>query len=183
MARKGTMYDKTIDSVYLSESITIKIYEPKQFDSLYEHNVCIMQDGDDYFQLGRAATVSDQLHDDGDIVNTVCVGIPYEDRYDRWKKYHPEGEQFTAYKQFLIKEVVPLIDELLPINPLGTVRTAIGDSLGATISLLVALDEPSIFERVIMQSPYVDRNVLQAINEYAKPIEPTIIHTYGLQET
>lgn len=183
MARKGKMYDRTIESKHLTESITIKIYEPEQFDSLYENYVCIMQDGDDYFHLGRVATVSDRLHDDFDIVNTTFVGIPYIDRFDRWKKYHPDGEQFSNYKLFLRNEVVPLIDEILPINPLGTVRILMGDSLAGTISLMAALDEPELFNRVIMQSPYVDEIVLNAVKQFDKPIEPQIFHTFGLNET
>ena len=182
MARKGNMYDKTIDSRHLNESITIRIYEPEEFDSLYETNVCIMQDGDDYFQVGRIATVSDQLHENDDIVNTTFVGIPYIDRFDRWKKYHPNGEQFEAYKLFIHDEVVPLLDELLPINPLGTVRTLLGDSLGATISLLVALDYPETFQQVIIQSPYVDDKVTTFVEQFSSNIEPEIFHTYGLKE-
>src|SRR5699024_1123471 len=149
MARKGNMYDKTIDSKHLQESITIRIYEPEQFDSLYENNVCIMQDGDDYFQIGRIATISDTLHDNYDIVNTTCVGIPYIDRYDRWKKYHPDGEQFDAYKLFMYEEVLPLLDDILPISPLGTIRTLLGDSLGGTVSLITALSYPDSYQRVI----------------------------------
>lgn len=182
MARKGKMYDRTIDSKHLHESVTIKIYEPEQFDSLYEHNVIIMQDGDDYFHLGRIATVSDRLHDQFDIVNATFVGIPYKDRFDRWKKYHPNGEQFNAYKAFLHDEVVPLIDELLPLNPLGTIRTLLGDSLGGTVSLLAALDYPNMFQRVVMQSPYVDENVIAAVNRFDNIVEPQIFHTYGLAE-
>lgn len=182
MARKGKMYDKTIESKFLQESITVRIYEPEQFDSLYENNVCIMQDGDDYFQIGRVATISDQLHGEGDIVNTTFIGIPYIDRYDRWKKYHPDGEQFEAYKLFMYEELLPLLDELLPINPLGTVRTLLGDSLGATVSLMAALDQPNLFQRVIMQSPYVDDLVLHAVEEFDDVTEPEIYHTYGLKE-
>lgn len=182
MARKGKMYDKTIDSKHLNESITIKIYEPEEFDSLYENNVCIMQDGDDYFQMGRVATLSDQLHEDFDIVNTTFVGIPYIDRYDRWKKYHPDGEQYEAYKLFIYEEVKPLLEELVPINPLGTVWTLLGDSLGATISLMTALDYPDLFQRVIMQSPYVDDKVTSTVEQFDNLTEPEIYHTYGLKE-
>lgn len=183
MARQGTMYDKTIDSTYLNESITIKIYKPEVFDSLYENNVCIMQDGDDYFQLGRIATLSDRLHDKLDIVNTCFVGIPYIDRFDRWKKYHPKGEQFEAYKSFIYEEVVPLLKNEVPINPLGTVWTLLGDSLGATISLMLALDHPDTFDRVIMQSPYADEKVFDAIKNFDALQEPALYHTFGAKET
>src|SRR5699024_8141600 len=97
MARKGTMYDKQIRSISLQEEMTVKIYQPEEINPLYETKVCLMQDGNDYYQLGRVATVSDRLHEDGSIVNTVFVGIHYIDRADRLKKYHPKGEQFQAY--------------------------------------------------------------------------------------
>ena len=93
MARKGKMYDIQIESTFLQETMTVKIYEPEQYNSLYENQIVIMQDGDDYFQLGRVATVSDEMHDDYELSNTVFVGIHYIDRFDRLKKYHPDGEQ------------------------------------------------------------------------------------------
>src|SRR5690625_4510735 len=149
MARKGNMYDKKVYSNYLDETMILKIYEPEEYNSIYENNVCIMQDGDDYFQMGRIATLSDKLHENDEIVNTTFVGIHYIDRFDRLKKYHPDGEQFTAYKQFLAKEVVPLLNDTLPLNPLGTVRTLMGDSLAGTIALLTALQHTDIFDKVI----------------------------------
>ena len=101
------MYDRTIDSKHLHESITIKIYEPEQFDSLYEHNVIIMQDGDDYFHLGRIATVSDRLHDQFDIVNATFVGIPYKDRFDRWKNTIRTENSLTRIKHFCMMKSSP----------------------------------------------------------------------------
>lgn len=179
MARKGKMYDKEIKSSYLKETMLLKIYEPEQFSSIHETNICIMQDGDDYYQLGRLATVSDALHEDYDIVNTYFVGIHYIDRSDRLKKYHPDGEQYEAYKNFLAFEVVPLIEELVPINPLGIKRTLIGDSLAGTIALMTAIAHPTIFTKVLMQSPLVNDAVLEA----AEDIEGLeIYHSIGLDE-
>ena len=183
MARKGTMYDKTIKSEFLKEEMVIKIYEPAETDTLYENNVCIMQDGDDYFQLGRVATVSDQLHETEAIVNTTFVGIHYIDRLDRLKKYHPEGEKFEAYISFLIKEVIPLLDDVLPLNPLGTVRTLMGDSLAGTIALLTAIRHSDVFQKVIMQSPLVDENVLEAAKQCEGIHGLEVYHSIGLKET
>lgn len=183
LARKGNMFDQEIDSKFLQEKMVVKIYEPEEFDSLYENKVCIMQDGNDYFQLGRIATLSDKLHDAGDIVNTTFVGIHYIDRYDRLKKYHPDGEQFEAYVKFLTEEVVPLLDDLLPINPLGTVRTLMGDSLAGTIALTTAMKHPNLFHQVIMQSPLVDESVIEIV-EQATDVEPLeVYHSIGLLET
>lgn len=179
LARKGKMYEKEIESHFLNETMTLKIYEPEIIDSMYETMICIMQDGDDYFQVGRIATLSDALHDEYEITNTVFVGIHYIDRYDRLKKYHPEGEQYEAYINFLTEEVVPLCDALVVPNPLGIKRALIGDSLAGTIGLMTAIKHPNLFQKVLMQSPLVNEAVLEAANQ----IEGiSIFHSIGLDE-
>src|SRR5699024_6696945 len=121
------------------ETMSVKMFLPKEFDSLYETELCFMQDGNDYFQMGRVATLSDQLHSEESLVNTVFIGIHYIDRKDRLKKYHPDGESYVAYQQFLTKEVLTKVEENIPINPLGTVRTLMGDSLAGTFAILTAI--------------------------------------------
>ncbi|SDL97255.1 alpha/beta hydrolase [Sediminibacillus halophilus] len=183
MGRKGTMLDRQIDSKYLEETMTIKWYLPESFSPLYKYHVCIMQDGDDYFQLGRIATLSDRLHSDGEIENTVFVGIHYNDKYDRQDKYHPNGSKQAAYMQFLLHEVVPLLDEELPTYHMGGSRALIGDSLAGTLALMTALKYPNTFGKVIMQSPYVDEKVLNAVQS-AKSVDTLdIYHTIGNEET
>src|SRR5690625_7097468 len=81
-----------------------------------------MQDGNDYFNLVRIATLSDELHDDFDITNTIFVGIHYLDRFDRREKYHPDGKQHENYKKFLMNEVIPMIKEQLPIKDRKSTR-------------------------------------------------------------
>src|SRR5699024_3735045 len=117
-----------------------------------------------------------------DIIITTFIEIALLDRFGRWKKYLPDGEQFEAYKLFVYEEVLPLIDDLVPINPLGTKLSLLGDSLGGTISLMIALDYPQLFKNVIMQSPYVDDTVLEVVEEFAELYEPDIYHTYGAKE-
>src|SRR5690625_704619 len=183
MARKGNMYDKEIKSIYLKEKMILKIYEPEEFNNIYENQVVIMQDGNDYYQMGRVATISDRMHDDYELVNTVFVGIHYIDRQDRLKKYHPAGEQYEAYKLFLTKEVIPLIEEICPINPLGTVYSLMGDSLAGTIAFMTAMEYPQIFEKIVLQSPLVDNYVLEAARQHSKNSNISIYHSIGLKET
>lgn len=179
LARKGKMYEKEIDSRFLKETMTLKIYEPETIDPMYQTTICIMQDGDDYFQVGRIATLSDSLHEEYDITNTVFVGIHYIDRFDRLKKYHPDGEQNEAYVNFLTKEVVPLCDELVIPNPLGITRALIGDSLAGTLALMTAIKFPDLFQKVLMQSPLINDAVLAA----ASQIEGVAVyHSIGLDE-
>jgi enterochelin esterase-like enzyme len=182
MGRKGIMKEKEIASSYLQETLTIKWYEPESVSDLYKYHVCIMQDGNDYFQLGRIATLSDRLHQEGEIENTVFVGIHYKDKYDRQDKYHPNGAKQTAYMQFLVKEVAPFLDEALPTYHMGGSRTLMGDSLGGTVALMTALKFPNTFGRVIMQSPYVDEKVLEAVNQANPNFSIDLYHTIGTEE-
>ncbi|TQS75790.1 esterase family protein [Ornithinibacillus gellani] len=183
MGRKGKMLEKHIDSKYLQETMTLKLYLPEFFTPLYKYHVCIMQDGNDYFQMGRVATKSDELHDDGEIENTIFVGIHYEDRFDRRKKYHPAGEQQPAYMKFLAHEVIPFLDDTLPTYQMGQARTLMGDSLAGTLALMTALRYPNIFGRVVMQSPYVDDLVLEAVANASNIPALDVYHSIGTSET
>src|SRR5699024_9091067 len=118
MARIGTMTTKTIKSNYVQEELQIKVFSPKHFNSLYPNQVCYMQDGNDYFQMGRIATLSDQLHEEEVIVNTIVAGIHYRDAPDRMKDYHPNEDQYEADQDFLLQIVVAVVEEMVPLNPL-----------------------------------------------------------------
>ncbi|BAC13187.1 hypothetical conserved protein [Oceanobacillus iheyensis HTE831] len=183
MGRKGKMIEKQIDSDYLDESMSIQIYQPESFSDLYKYDICIMQDGNDYFQMGRVATLSDRLHESKEISNTVFVGIHYKDKHDRRKKYHPSGEQNKAYIKFLVHEVVPLLDSIIPTYHMGRSRTLIGDSLAGTLALMTAIQYPNTFGKIAMQSPYVDETVLEAVNKIDNLSTIDIYHTIGTNET
>src|SRR5690625_5260826 len=180
--RKGKMTDETIQSKYLNETMTLKIYTPENFSPMYKYHICITHDGNDYYQLGRLATLSDQLHDNVEITDTVFVGIHYIDRADRFKKYHPDGELNKAYTKFLIHEVVPFLDDYLPSYHMGHSRILMGDSLAGTLSLMTALKYPHTFGKVIMQSPYVNETVLEAMKQAEQTDILEIYHTIGTAE-
>lgn len=181
--RKGKMTEQIIDSKYLQEQMILKVYTPEGYSPFLQYQICIMQDGDDYFQMGRAATISDQLHERGDIEHTIFVGIHYQDKYDRRKKYHPDGEQQQAYIQFLIHEVVPFLDESYSTVQMSEGRILTGDSLAGTLALMTTLQYPNIFSRVIMQSPYVDQTVLQLVDDIETLPHLKFYHTVGESES
>lgn len=183
ISRKGTMQEKVIDSHYLHENMKVMWYQPESFSPLYKYRICLMQDGNDYFQLGRIATLSDRLHGNGQITNTIFIGIHYRDKHDRREKYHPDGEQNNAYMQFLIREVVPLLDNLFPTLHMGKSRTLLGDSLAGTLALMTSIRYPNTFGQVIMQSPYVDDTVLEQVKEARNMHTIDFYHTIGTKET
>lgn len=177
------MYEKEIESRYLNETLSLRIYEPEQIDPLYETNVCIMQDGNDYYNMGRVATVSDQLHDNYDIVNTIFIGIHYKDRFQRRERYHPDGEEHEAYVNFVVEEVVPALKNIVPLNPLGITYSLMGDSLAGTLAYILAVKHPQIFKNIIIQSPLINDELLELAKQSDEINNLNIYHTIGLQET
>ncbi len=180
---RGTVTEIMIASKELQEDIQLLVYLPASFSPLYKYSLLIAQDGKDYFQLGRIPRVVDELLDQQEIENLIIVGIPYADVHDRRRKYHPDGEQNAAYIRFLAHELVPFLDEKYPTYHMGLGRALIGDSLGATVSLMTALQYPHTFGKVILQSPYVDDKVLDAADHHNDPHLINIYHIIGKGET
>ncbi|MEC1155617.1 esterase family protein [Cytobacillus horneckiae] len=180
---KGTITDFTFSSKVLGEDLDILVYLPGNYSPLYKYNLLIAQDGKDYFQLGRIGRTADDLLQDKEIENTIIIGIPYKSVEDRRKKYHPEGEQHEAYVRFLAHELVPYLDEKYPTYQMGMGRALIGDSLGATVSLLTALQYPHTFGTVILQSPLVNEKVMAEVENFKPSHLLNIYHVIGKGET
>src|SRR5699024_11126858 len=168
MVRLGKMVNKHIKSEFLQEDKQVKISLPETFDNLYETKCCFMQDGDDYFQMGRVATLSDNLHENGTIQNTVFIGIHYEDRHDRLKKYNPSGDEYENYQRFLIEEVLPMVEDIVPINPLVIEHRLIGQSLSSKYAIVNARQYQAYNNEIIIQSTVIHDTVSSVIKAATK---------------
>lgn len=177
------MLEKEVDSTYLNETMNLKIYLPEDYTLFNKYELCIMQDGNDYYQLGRIATLSDKLHSENKIMRTIFVGIHYKDKFDRSDKYHPKGKQQNDYINFLTKEVIPLLDSTFSTETTASRRTLMGDSLAGTLALTTALKYPHTFGKVIMQSPYINEDLLNQVKETQDIHLTDIYHTIGDNET
>ncbi|WP_456275812.1 alpha/beta hydrolase [Bacillus sp. AK128] len=166
----------------LQEEMTLVVYTPSNYSTLYKYHLVIAQDGQDYFNLGRISRVTEELIQDKRVPNSIIVGIPYRNVQDRRDKYHPEGSQKDAYIRFLAHELVPFLDDHYPTYQMGRGRVLIGDSLAGTISLLAGLQYPHTFGKIMMQSPYVDESILKKIESFSSPHLLQLYHTFGTKE-
>lgn len=180
---KGIMKEETIHSNFLQEDIDLLIYLPPSYSPLYKYHLLIAQDGADYFNLGRLGTISDELHKEQSIENTIIVGIPYKSVEDRRDKYHPKGKKHQAYLRFLARELTSYLDENFPTYQMGMGRTLIGDSLGGTVALLAGLRYPNIFSQLILQSPMVTDDILEKVKSFQDPYLLNIYQVVGKLET
>src|SRR5690625_7906062 len=62
-------------------------------------------------------------------------------------------------------------------------RALVGDSLAVTLALITAVKYPHTFSKVIMQSPYVDEDVLSTVKNAKNIHGIDIYHTIGENET
>ncbi|WP_312471257.1 alpha/beta hydrolase-fold protein [Neobacillus sp.] len=180
---KGTIKELTFHSIELGEDIQLLVYLPANFSPLYKYSLLIAQDGRDYFQLGRIGRLADEFLFEREIENLIIVGIPYKNVEDRRRKYHPKGAQNQPYIRFLAHELIPFLDNEFPTYHMGSTRALIGDSLGATVSLMTAIQYPHTFGKVLLQSPYVDDQVLELARDFSEPELVEIYHVIGNQET
>ncbi|WP_144553705.1 esterase family protein [Bacillus sp. X1(2014)] len=180
---KGTIKELTIYSAELGEDIQLLVYLPANFSPLYKYSLLIAQDGRDYFQLGRIARLADEFLFQREIENLIIVGVPYKNVEDRRKKYHPNGSQNQPYIRFLAHELVPFLDQEFPTYQMGSTRALIGDSLGGAVSLMTALQYPHTFGKVLLHSPFVDENILNAVKTFSEGQLLQLYHVIGNQET
>ncbi|MFD2215449.1 alpha/beta hydrolase [Metabacillus endolithicus] len=179
----GIIKEHSFYSEALQEELTLLIYLPENYSPLYKYSLLIAQDGQDYFKLGRVGRQVEALVKNEEIEDVIVIGIPYKDVHDRKEKYHPNGSKFKQYVRFLAHELVPYLDSEFPTYQIGFGRALIGDSLGATVSLLTGLAYPNTFGKLILQSPLVNEDVMNAVKEFDSSSKPMIYHQIGKKET
>ena len=183
MSAQRTVEDFILSSRFLNTQVKTIMYLPPNYSPLYTYPLVIAQDGRDYFNLGRIASLTDTLIEEKKIKAPIICAIPYDNVKQRWHRYHPDGDQHDAFIKFLVFELLPKLKAQYALDDLASARTLLGDSLGATVSLITALRFPNTFGQAILQSPYVNDRMLQQVSTYPHADKLAIYHTIGLNET
>ncbi|GAB2699752.1 alpha/beta hydrolase [Paenibacillus thermoaerophilus] len=146
-----TIVKHTLTSGLLDAPRELRVYLPPGYNELSSYPVIYGQDGEDLFNYGRIATHMNRLILDENVQPAIIVGIEV-DKSKRTSEYAPDGSRYAAYAQFVATELVPYIEARYPARPDVTERILVGDSLGGTVSLHLALDYPYLFQNVIALS-------------------------------
>lgn len=178
---RTTLQEHVIDSHFLGETLSMRLYLPPNYSPLYTYPLIIAQDGPDYFNLGRLGSQLDQFILDDQLQKVIVCGIPYPDVLTRWSRYHPKGEAHLPYLNFLHRELLPSLRKKVAIEDLAQGVTLLGDSLGGTVSLLAAMAYPLTFGNLILQSPYINDAILDHLPTELHPTV-SIYHSVGRQE-
>ncbi|MFD0619024.1 alpha/beta hydrolase [Paenibacillus sp. GCM10027629] len=148
---KRTIVKEEIESAYLNEKRTLRVYLPPGYQAWISYPVVYCQDGEDFFNFGRVATLANQLILDEELEPFIIVGVEV-DKKVRTSEYSPVGERHQPYVQFFAHELIPYIEGKYPIRSDLDSRILAGDSLGGSVSVHIALQYPNLFQNVISLS-------------------------------
>jgi len=148
---KRTIVKEEIESTYLNEKRTLRVYLPPGYQAWISYPVVYCQDGEDFFNFGRVATLANQLILDEELEPFIIVGVEV-DKKVRTSEYSPVGERHQPYVQFFAHELIPYIEGKYPIRGDLDSRILAGDSLGGSVSVHIALQYPNLFQNVISLS-------------------------------
>jgi enterochelin esterase-like enzyme len=178
---KRTIIREELSSKYLGETRLLQIYLPPGYSDENRYPVLYLQDGTDYLTLGRIATQTNQLIAEGRIHPPIIVMIPV-DKARRNEEYAPGGDRFEAYGRFVADEVLPRVESRFAARQEPGGRVIGGSSLGATVSLHMALDFPDRFRRVLSQSGAFFKATLDRIRQAPTLADLEVYQMIGLEE-
>ncbi|MDR6226029.1 alpha/beta hydrolase [Desmospora profundinema] len=179
---KRTIVNGEVESSHLGETRSIQVYLPPEHDDHASYPVLYLQDGDDYLNLGRLATQANRLILDGEIRPFAAVAIPV-DKEKRTSEYAPVGERHQPYLRFFTDELLPYVEGEFPVAAIPGERVLGGSSLGGTVSLHLALQNPQQFHRILSQSGAFLEPTLEAIRHTDSLSHLEIYQTIGKAET
>jgi enterochelin esterase-like enzyme len=182
--RKGSVIDDLVYSQRLDREVPLMIYLPHNYSPLYTYPTLYVQDGEDYFTLGKIASTLDKMIDDQIVDKCIVVGVPVESKRERLVLYRSRGSKHEAYKRFFAEELVSYIDDTYATHPMSGARAIMGDSLGGSVSLDIALQYPYTFHYVVSQSGAFYEGTIERIQAFKQ--SPSLLSVYqiiGTEET
>jgi len=179
---KRTIVKEEVPSQYLDAPRPIKVYLPPGYNELLSYPVVYCQDGNDFFTMGRIATIANQLILEEGMEPIIIVGVSVE-RSKRTSEYSPVGSRHAAYKQFFATELLPYVESRYPVRTEPGERLLAGDSLGGTVSLHLALDYPERFSRVLSLSGAFLQPTIDALEQAQDLSWLSLWMVIGLHET
>lgn len=148
---KRTIVKEEMTSDILGEDRSLRVLLPPDYDETKTYPVIYCQDGEQFFNYGRIATIATQLMTEGEMSHAIIAGIDVILK-TRTEDYSPDGKRFEKYCRFVTEEAIPLIEQKYAVSKEPSGRIAAGDSLGGTVSLHLALDYPELFAKVLSLS-------------------------------
>ena len=144
-ARPGSLEDLTFVSDVFRDPRPIQVYLPARFRRTRRYPLLVVHDGQDYLRFTDLKVVLDNLIHRLEIPPLV---VAMTQSPNRLKEYANDDD----HAHFIVKELVPLLEERYPLIGAPSTRALMGASFGAVASLSTAWKHPGFFGKLLLQS-------------------------------
>jgi len=144
-ARTGTLEEIVVPSRALKRDTRVTMYLPARFRNTRRYPLLVVHDGKDYLEYAGLRTVLDNLIHRLEIAEVVvaCTDSPH--RLIEYANHLPHG-------RYLTRELLPALEQRLPLVARPEGRVLMGASFGAVASLATAWRYPDVYGRLLLQS-------------------------------
>ncbi|NNE42893.1 MAG: enterochelin esterase, partial [Gemmatimonadetes bacterium] len=143
--RPGKIEHMDFESEALGETRSVGIYYPARYRESRRYPLLVVHDGADYVRYAELKNVLDNLIHRQEIPGMI---VAMTDSARRLEEY----VDHEGHARFLADELVPHLEETLPLHGTPRHRGLMGASLGAVASLSAAARYPNYFSRLLLQS-------------------------------
>ena len=144
-ARKGTVEERHVDSPVFGDWRPIQVYRPARFRETRRYPLLIVHDGADYLKFAHLKETLDNLIHRLELPPLIAV---MTQSLDRMNEYAADDR----HADFIVRDLVPQMEDLLPLVRQPSARAVMGASFGAVASLATAWRHPGFFGGLLLQS-------------------------------
>ncbi len=144
-ARPGTLEEHVVPSGAFGATRHYTVYVPARFRRTRRYPLLIMHDGSDYLHYSSLKTVLDNLIHRLEIPPLI---VAFADPGDRLTEYAAD----KTHAHFIVRELLPELEQDYPLDPRPRARCLMGASFGAVATLFTAWTYPGVFHNLLLQS-------------------------------
>lgn len=159
----GTILDTSFFSDQLNNSRPVKIYLPPGYSVKKQYPVILFHDGLEFVSLADILNTLDYLIAHHEIEPVVGVFVPPVDRNNEYG-----GTKKDEFTEFIVKELMPIIDRKYSTSKDPSKRATFGISEGGNIALYIGMKHPETFGKVAAMSSDVQTVISMGFQKSAK---------------
>ena len=144
-ARAGRLDEISLNSAAFGGPRAVRLYLPARFRPRRRYPLLIVHDGDDFLRYAQLQTVLDNLIDRREVAPLVVALTQTADRLHEYP-----GD--PRHAKFLTAELLPWLNQRLPLIDRPDARALMGASFGGVASLYTAWRYPDVYGKLLLQS-------------------------------
>ena len=141
----GRLESFVVSSESFGDEREIQIYLPREYQPSKKYPLLVCHDGRDYQRFSNIITVLDNLIYRHEVMPII---VAFTNGVQRNIEYGANPQQ----ADFIVQDVLPVIEERYNISPGPQNRGIMGASFGGVTSLYTAWKHPKTFHKILLQS-------------------------------